>query len=95
MQPPGQSTDWRLGHGRLEPALGDRKDACCFGRGEGLVEAENPAVAAIALGSLEGEGRAEAAVGGRVGRGRNDVLPDGNKSLRNGYQSGSQALAPV
>ena len=75
------STCGRVRHARLQPALGDCKEPGGFTRGKGFVKTEHTAVAAVALGTMDREGGAEAAAVGRVCRGRNDVLAHGNGGL--------------
>ncbi len=76
-----RSTDRRVRHARLQPALGDCKESGGFARGECLVETEHPAVAAAALGAMDREGGAEATAAGRMCRGRDDVLAHGNGGI--------------
>ena len=72
---------WVL-HAGLQPALRDGKKPCGFARGEGFVKAEHAAVAAVALGSVDGKrGAEEAAAVGRMCRGRNDERAHGNGCL--------------
>lgn len=81
----------RVGHARLQPALGDCKNPGGFARGKGFVKAEYSAIAAVTLGTMDREGGTKAATVGRVCRGRNDVLAHGNADVWNLIHSGSQA----
>lgn len=85
------STRGGVGHARLQPTLCDCKEPGRFARGEGLVEAKDPAIAPVALGTLDREGGTKATTRGLVCRGRNDVLAHGNTDFWNLVHSGSQA----
>ena len=75
------SAPGRVLHAGLQPALGDGKEPGRFARGKGLVKAEHAAVAAVALRTMDREGRTKAAAVGGVCRGRNDKSAHGDGSL--------------
>ena len=67
----------------LEPALGHCEEPGGMTGRKCPVETEDPAIRAVAVGTSDREGGAEAAAVGRVCRGRDDVLAHGNGAVWN------------